>query len=132
MAKISMIRGDTRILAIPYLDPSGNPLDLTGATVFFTVNASDDPTDDTAAVVEKQVTSFICPINCTVNGVDFTKNEDTTTAGVAWITLSNPDTQDVAPDTYFYDAQVKDASADVTSSKQDQFIVTADITRRIS
>ena len=115
MAAIKITRGDTRTINIPYLSATGTALDITGATVFFTVNATENPDDDTSAVVSKTVTSFVNP-----------------TLGVAVVTLASADTQSITPGTYFYDAQVKDSSGNVTSSKKDKFIITGDITRRLT
>lgn len=115
MATIKLTRGDTRTINIPYLSATGTALDLTGATVFFTVNATDSPTDDSAAVVQKTITSITNPL-----------------LGVGVVTLTNTDTQNITPGIYFYDAQVKDAIGNVTSSKRDKFIVTSDVTRRLA
>lgn len=114
MAKIKLTRGDSRTINVPYLSSSGTALDLTGATVFFTVNATDSPTDDTAAVISKTITSISNP-----------------TLGIATISLTNADTQNITPGEYYYDVQVKDAAGNVTSSKRDKFIIISDVTRRI-
>lgn len=107
------IRGDSRTITVTFLQSDGStPIDLTGGKVYFTVNATQNPSDDTSAVIAKTVTSFVAP-----------------TTGVATIQLTNSDTQNVAPGTYFYDVQLKDASGNFVSSKQDQFIVIADTTR---
>lgn len=115
MAKIKITRGDSRTISVPYLNSAGVALDLTGATVFFTVNAADSPADDTAAVISKTITSISNP-----------------SLGIATISLTNADTQNITPAEYYYDVQVKDAAGNVTSSKRDKFIVTGDVTRRLS
>ena len=117
MAKnaISIIRGDSRVIQVNVVDSSGNAVDITGGEVFFTVNASNSPTDDTAAVIEKSTSSFTNP-----------------TAGEALITLTNTDTQNITPGVYYSDVQYKDASGDITSMAQAQLTVNADIARRIS
>lgn len=117
MTKIKdYIRGDSRNITVTFLQSDGvTPIDLTGGTVFFTVNATQNPTDDTSAAIAKKVTSFTSP-----------------TSGVATISLTNADTQNIAPGTYYYDVQLKDASGNFVSSKQDQFIVIADTTRSTS
>lgn len=114
MTKIrDFIRGDSRTITITFLQSDGiTPIDLTGGKVYFTVNSTQNPTDDTGAVIAKTVTSFSAP-----------------TTGVANVNLTNADTQSVTPGTYYYDCQLKDASGNFLSSKQDQFIVIADITR---
>lgn len=115
MAKIEMIRGDTRTITATFVDSDGTALDLTGGTVFFTVNASPEPTDDTTAVVQKDVTSFDAP-----------------TTGVATITLSSSDTNSVTPGTYWYDCQFVSSGGIVTSLDKAKFIIKGDITRRVA
>lgn len=116
MAQIrNYIRGDSRVLAINVVDATGNPVDITGGTVFFTLNASNAPTDDTSAVLQKTQTSHTAP-----------------TLGQTTITLTNTDTQSIAPGNYYYDLQYKDASGNITSTKPDVFQIIGDVTRRIS
>lgn len=112
--KIKITRGDTQTINVPYLSSTGAALDLTGSTVFMTVNAAENPTDDSGAVLSKTITSFAAP-----------------TTGIAVITITNADTQNIAVGDYYYDIQVKDASGNVTSSKKDKFVITGDVTRRI-
>lgn len=115
MAKIEMIRGDTRTITATFTDSDGVVLDLTGGTVFFTVNASAEPTDDSAAVVSKDVTSFAAP-----------------TTGVATITLAAADTTSVTPGTYWYDVQFVSVGGVVTSLAKQKFVLKGDITRRVA
>jgi hypothetical protein len=123
------IRGDTRIIQIPCFQSDGTtPLDLTGATVYLTLNASNAPTDDSSDVLQKTATSFIVPAGVLASS-GYTVGQNTATLGVAWITIAASDTTNVAPGTYFYDIQVKDASGNISSIKQDTFKINADITR---
>ena len=108
-----MIRGDTRTITATFTDSDGDVIDLTGGTVFFTVNASEEPTDDTSAVVQKDVTSFSAP-----------------TTGVATITLDASDTDSVDPGTYWYDVQFVSTGGVVTSLDKGKFVLKSDITRR--
>ena len=115
MAKIEMIRGDTRTITATFVDSSGSPLDLTGGEVFFTVNASSEPSDDTSAVITKDVTSFSAP-----------------TTGVATITLASTDTNSITPGNYWYDVQFVSSGGVVTSLAKQKFIIKSDITRRVA
>lgn len=110
-------RGDSRILGFTFLQSDGKtPFDLTGCEVFFTVNPVTDPgASDSGAVIEKSTTSFVTP-----------------SSGVASITLTNADTQNINPATYYYDVQLKDANGNITSLMQNTFQVIPDITRRIT
>lgn len=115
MAKIKMIRGDTRTITATFVDSDGIALDLTGGKVFFTVNASDTATTDSAAVVQVDTSSFSAP-----------------TTGVATITLASTDTNSVTPGTYWYDLQFVSSGGVVTSLAKDKFVLTGDISRRIA
>ena len=112
---IKMKRGDTRTITATFVDSSGDPIDLTGGTVFFTVNASKNPTDDTDAVIEKDITSF-----------------DDPTTGVQDITMSSSDTNSLDAGTYYYDLPFVSSTGVVISNKTYKFIIEPDITRRTS
>jgi hypothetical protein len=108
----NVIRGDTHTIDLTFRE-SGTAIDITGYTLFFTVNASNSPTTDSAAVIEKSVTSHLAP-----------------TLGQTRITLAPSDTDSITPGTYYYDIQVKDGSGNITSLPKDKFIIVSDITRR--
>ena len=116
MAKITnYIRGDSRTITLQVYQADGvTPLNLTGATAFFTVNASSSPADDTAAVIQKTVTTHTAPL-----------------LGQTAFSISNTDTQLIAPGTYYYDVQIKDAAGAVVSQKASTIQIIADITRRL-
>lgn len=112
------IRGDSRQINIQVYQSDGvTPFNLTGCEVFFTVNANSNNTadSDATAVIAKKTSTFANP-----------------SSGLATIQLANTDTQDVAPGSYYYDVQLKDASGNITSLAQAQFTVIADVTRSIS
>lgn len=114
MTKIKdYIRGDTQVISLQcYQSDNVTPLDLTGATVYFTVNSSNAPTDDTSAAFQKTTSSHTAP-----------------TLGQTSITINASDTQSLTPGTYYYDVQVTDASGHKTSLKKDVFVINSDITR---
>ncbi len=109
----NVIRGDTRTVSLTFLDSDGStPLDLTGGTVYFTVQSTSDPADDTANLkFQKTATSFTDAVN-----------------GQHSFTLTHTDTN-IDPDTYWYDAQFKDGAGSYLSSYRGEFIVQSDITR---
>lgn len=113
------IRGDSRTLSIQiYQSDGATPFNLTGCTVYFTLNASSSPTDDgtdTTASLKTSTNTFSSP-----------------SSGLATITLTNTMTQPLTPQTYFYDIQLKDASGNITSLAQNTFQVISDITTRIT
>ena len=116
MSKIKdYIRGDTRVITINCFQSDGTtPINLTGATVTFTLNANASPTDDTSAALQKVVTSHTSPL-----------------LGITTVTINNADTQTLTPGDYYYDVQIKDASGNYTSLKKDIFTINPDITRAI-
>lgn len=123
----NIIRGDSQLF-IPTVTANNLPLNLTNFTVFFTVNASNDPTDDSGAILEKQTTPTTIQ-TILFNGVTYTIDP---TKGQAAIELANSDTQDLIPGGYFFDIQIVDTVGNVVSLKQGSFTIIPDITRRIS
>lgn len=108
----NVIRGDTRTVNLTFLETDGStPINLTGGTVYFTVNTSSDPADDTSDAFQKTATSFTDATN-----------------GQHSFTLTHSDTN-ITPGTYWYDAQFVDAVGDYTSSYRGKFIVQSDVTR---
>ena len=107
-----VIRGDTRTINLTFLDSDGTtPLDLTGGTVYFTVNSSSDPSDDTGVAFQKSATSFT--------------HAD---AGEHTFTLTHADTN-ITPGTYWYDASFVDSVGNYLSSYRGKFIIQSDVTR---
>lgn len=111
------IRGDSRVLKIVVTNSDGTPFNLTGCTIFFTLNINEEPandTTDTTAIIKKTATSIPSPA-----------------LGIANITLTNTDTKALSEDEYWYDIQLKDNSGNITSLARNQFTVIDDITTRI-
>jgi len=108
----NVVRGDTRTVNLTFLDSDGTtPLDLTGGTVYFTVNSSSDPSDDTSVAFQKTATSFT-----------------SATTGKHTFTLTHSDTN-ITPATYWYDAQFVDSVGNYLSSYRGKFIIQSDISR---
>lgn len=108
----NVIRGDSRTINCTFLQSDGSTaVDLTGGTVYFTVNASSDPAADASAVIQKTATSFT-----------------NATAGQHSFSLTHSDT-DITPGTYWYDAQFVDSLGNYLSSYRGRFIVQSDIAR---
>lgn len=107
-----VIRGDTRTVNLTFLASDGvTPINLTGGTVYFTVNSSDDPSDDTSKAFQLSATSF----------TDATHGKHT-------FTLTHANTN-IAAGTYWYDAQFVDSVGTYLSAYRGKFIVESDITR---
>lgn len=111
---LTIIRGDTTSIDFELTD-GGDPVDLTGATVFFTAkSAIDADATDAASAISVEVTSHTNP-----------------TAGETLIPLTASDTT-VTPGEYFYDVQVKNLSGTILSIPYRKLEVVADVTRRTS
>lgn len=110
---ITLIRGDSSSIDFTLTD-NNSPVDLTGATVFFTAKpALTNDVSDNTAVITVEVTSHTNP-----------------TAGETTIPLSDTDT-DVTPGEYYYDIQVKRDGNVITSIHYRKLEIVADVTRRI-
>lgn len=115
MADLTIIRGDNTTIELTYQDSDSNAIDLTGATVFFTVkSAIDADATDANAIIQKDVTSHADAAN-----------------GRSDIELSDSDT-DVALGEYLGDIQIKNAAGDIISSQVFTVQVKGDVTRRTS
>lgn len=106
-------RRDDVDLELSFIDIDGNPINLTGATVFFTLKKRKTDLDDDA-VIKKDITSF-----------------DDPTSGIALLELSKSDT-DISPRKYYFDAQIKDSGGKIASSGVGILIVDQDVTIRTS
>ena len=88
-------------------------VDLTGATVYFTAKtAFDNSTDDSTAVISKDVTSHTDPTN-----------------GVTVISLAASDTN-VAAGEYVYDIKLKKATGVQTTVKVGELVILPAVTNR--
>lgn len=110
----NVIRGDTRQINLTFLESDGTtPINLAGGTVYFTVNSSSDPSDDTDVAFQKEVAG---------------SSATSPSTGEHTFTLTHSDTN-ITPDTYWYDAQFVDATGGYLSSFRGKFIVQSDIAR---
>lgn len=108
----NVIRGDTRVVNLTFLEADGStPINLAGGTVYFSVNTSSDPTDDTSVAFQKTATSFT-----------------SASTGEHTFTLTHSDTN-ITPNTYWYDCQFVDSTGAYLSSYRGKFIVQSDVTR---
>ena len=108
----NVIRGDTRTINLTFKESDGSTaINLAGGTVYFSVNSSSDPSSDSSVAFQKTATSFT-----------------SASTGKHTFTLTHADT-DIAPGTYWYDAQFKDSVGSYLSSYRGKFIIQSDITR---
>lgn len=111
--KLKIIRGDTITIPLTITDSNGSAVDLTGATIFFTIkeNLNDADSD---ALLQKNVTSHVSD-----------------SGGLSQIDLATTDTN-LSEGTYYYDIQIKFSSGAITSTQPQTLKVYQDVTRRVS
>ena len=87
---IEIIRRDTQVWTVNFTDENGDPIDLTGGTVWFTVKKYSKLgiNDDVNEVIQKEITTHTDPVN-----------------GITTIELSSVET-DVDAGEYWYDIQL--------------------------
>ena len=110
---LRLIRGDTWSFPLTFTS-DGQPVDITGATVSFTLKKNyNDP--DSSALISIDNTSHIDPAN-----------------GQTIIEVSASSTANLeAPKSYFFDFQIKFADGSVKTIQSGIIEVLPDITRRI-
>lgn len=114
MALISIIQGTSKTVNIQcFASDKVTPLNITGGTIYFTVNANSEPSDDTSVAFQKTVTSFVDAVN-----------------GKAIVNLAPSDTASMDADDYFYDAKLIESGGTEIAIAQDKFRVKPAITRR--
>lgn len=108
--QLTMMRGDSRTFTITLTDSAGDPYDLTGASLWFTVGN----------LVEKTVGDGI--------------TVETPANGVATIDFVPADTESVSDvrRAYRYDVQVKLSDGTVKTPIRGLFVITPDVTTETS
>jgi len=107
-------RGDTQVYTLTIKDKDGNPIDLTGSTIFFTMKENLTLPDDSAAL---QV---------------IVKTHTDPTNGITKITVPATDTSNLKGGyTYFYDFQLVDANSNVKTLLAGKVKVLPDVTQSI-
>lgn len=120
MAHLEITRGDTVTLTVRLTGPGGAPLDLTAASLFWTMKADENDQDEDAVAAGYWVDG---------GAADALAVDDPAT-GVVVLTLDAEATDDFAPGQYVYDLQVVAASGRVRTVDAGMVTVAADVTRR--
>mgnify|MGYP007071576780 CR=1 FL=1 len=111
-----MYRGDSKTFDLTFTSSNGTTLNITGYTIFFTVknkNSYYNEFNDSSALVSVNVTSHT-----------------NATSGLSQVNISPSDTSTIAPGTYIYDMQLKDATGKVLTFIGGNFVLVPDVTRR--
>lgn len=109
-------RWDQFTTTVNIKDDNGDAVDITWATVYFTVREKQHPiaTTDDDAIITKDITEHTDPAN-----------------GETELELTSSDT-DIDPGDYYREIQVKFASWDIISTTTSKLIVVQDLTKRTS
>lgn len=110
---IKIIRGDDTTITVTFKDSDGVAIDITGATVFFTVK-SDIKDVDGSALISKDITSHSDPVN-----------------GITEVVLTNADTT-IDTGTHLWDLQIKYTNGKIQSVNAGKIQVSKDVTQRTS
>lgn len=117
MANIQIIRWDDEIIAVTFKE-NGEPIDLNGYTVFFTVKRWEDTLeDDSEAIIKKTIDTFAF-------------SWDDPEHWLVHIFLTHDDTA-IDPTDYKWDIQLKSPGWLVSSIDAWSFLVSDDVTKRI-
>lgn len=109
--KLQMIRGDTTDYTLSFKDSNGNPIDISGWKICFTVKPSTFLGDE-RAIIKKDI--------------EITDGQ----TGVVTIRINPSDTENVKPGEYIYDFQITLPSGEVYTILLGEFEVIGDVTRR--
>lgn len=110
----TVIRGDSASFSIYFKDSAGDPIDITGWTVWFTVRKKKPGAsivNDDDADISKEITA-----------------QASFATGQAIVELS-PEETDLDYGSYFYDVQYKKIDGTIKSADAGKYISQADITR---
>ena len=113
MAIKNFYRGDSQYFYITVVDDGGNPIDLTGATIYFTMKRNLSDSDTASGTLQIVVTTHLDP-----------------TLGLSLVELSSADSLSVLVGDiyYFYDFVVLLASGDVGTLDNSKVKVLANVT----
>lgn len=132
------IRGDTKKWSIAFEDAQGNPLDLSGCTVWFTAKQMiSNDLSDADAIIQHMISvdetgGAVTADGFEIGGVHPVTQAVATTAaeGVLTQVLSPADSTLIAAGTYVYDVQIETASGEVYTPILGQSITfVEDVTR---
>lgn len=111
---LNMVRGDNKTFTINFKDSSGDPIDISGWRIFFTLKMKQDDSDAQAKLKkDSDVASG--------DGVD----------GKFELNLVPVDTSGLNTGKYYYDVQAKKDDGNIFTALRGEFTIFADITTRI-
>jgi hypothetical protein len=117
--RLEIPRGDTRRFQVTVTDEAGLPVNLSGATIYFTVRKKfASSADDTDAVFQKSVGA----------GITITD----AAAGVIALVIDPADSRSLPKIVLLYDLQVITAAGDTITPALGDVAINPDVTRRAS
>lgn len=118
MSDLVAVRGDNETYDLTVVLPDGDPVNLTDATLWFTVKKN-KAEPDAAALITKT----------TEANAGITLANQSTDPGEAAIVVLPEDTAKLVPGTYYFDVQMKSAIGTITTLANGSIDITADVTR---
>lgn len=109
-------KGQDWDLQLTFEDANGDPIDITGRTIYFTVKKKKyiDDTDDDNAALQKNITSHTDPTN-----------------GITEISLTDVETEALKGE-YCYDIKYKKTNGDIFYAMKGNFSIVKNSSRRTS
>lgn len=117
--RLELVRGRTARYQVSITDDSGAAVDLTGASVFFTVRKTlTSSPDDSDALLQAIIG----------DGISVTSAP----GGTVQIVIAQAKTRNLVPGAYCFDLTVITAGGDTITPAMGQFIIKGEVTRRTS
>ncbi len=110
---LDVFRRDDKTYNLAFTDADGAAIDLTGATIFFTVKTNETDIDDDALIKVEQ------------------SSHSNATGGLTTISVTNSQT-DIAPGSFFYDFQYVTSGGIVTTVLSGRYNILQDISIRVA
>jgi hypothetical protein len=107
-----LYRGDNREYNLTFTNINGEAIDITNWKIYFTVKKNYNDNDN-QAIIKKDITIHYDPRN-----------------GKTKIILLPVDTDNLVPNRYYYDIQIKRGVEDIITILQGKILIKADVTRR--
>jgi hypothetical protein len=110
ITKLSMVRGDTTSYTLNFSNEQGQPINITGWVLYFTLKQSWQLPDSQASL-QKTITNHSDPTN-----------------GITTLQISHADTYSLYPRDYDFDIEAVDTSGNVYTILRGKFTIDYDVT----
>jgi putative sterol carrier protein len=118
MTNLELYRGDNKTYNLNFTDSNGDVIDITGYTIYFTIK------NKKTYKLENNDNDALVKINVTIH--------TNPTQGESQINITSDLTNDIEPNNYIYDIQLKDSSDNILTIISGNINIIADVTRRVN